>query len=150
MRRDAGALALMYIETGVLTAGLTNLTKVLVRRPRPFVYNPDSPMQHKLETDARKSFFSGHTSLAFAAATCTAAVTSEYLANKNHKTLIWGGCMTLASSVAVCRVLAGKHFPTDVITGALAGGLIGYAVPALHRQDAMNTKTPVLRVSMRW
>ncbi|MDZ7724771.1 MAG: phosphatase PAP2 family protein [candidate division KSB1 bacterium] len=151
MRGDAGTLALMYAETAVLTAGVTNLTKVLVRRTRPYVYFPDRPIQHKLEKDARKSFFSGHTSLAFATATYTATVTSEYLTDNTQRTGVWGGCMALASSVAVCRVLGGRHFPTDVIAGALAGGLIGYVVPALHRQNGEKTaQTPLLRVSFRW
>jgi membrane-associated phospholipid phosphatase len=33
----------------------------------------------------------------------------------------------------VLRVQAGRHFWTDVLTGALAGSLIGYLVPAWHR-----------------
>lgn len=152
MQQDAGILALMYVETAVLAGGVTNLTKVLCKRTRPFVYNPEIAMHQKLNPDARKSFFSGHTSLAFTSAVYTASVATRYVDHARLDAWIWGGCLTLASSVAVCRVWGGQHFLTDVLGGALAGGLIGYAVPELHR----NTRTqsggiaPCLRVSWRW
>jgi undecaprenyl-diphosphatase len=33
------------------------------------------------------------------------------------------------------RVRSGKHFPTDVIAGTIAGAGIGAVVPHLHRTD---------------
>ena len=38
----------------------------------------------------------------------------------------------LASFVATARVLAGMHFATDVIGGAVVGASLGVLVPALH------------------
>lgn len=149
IQNNAETIAWMYAETLLFTSGLTNLTKVLVKRNRPFTYNANVPLTCKLEPDARKSFFSGHTSMAFAAATYTATVVSDY---SDSPALIWGGCMTLASSVAICRVWGGQHFPTDVITGALVGGLVGYTVPCLHRENTTKNErsVPCLRFSFRW
>jgi undecaprenyl-diphosphatase len=41
----------------------------------------------------------------------------------------------LSTFVSVERVRAGKHFPTDVIAGSLAGAAVGVVVPHLHRTD---------------
>ena len=38
----------------------------------------------------------------------------------------------VSASVAVERVAAGWHFPTDVLAGALVGTTVGVVVPALH------------------
>ena len=40
-RTEAGKVGLIGLEALVLTAGLTNLVKVAVRRPRPYMYNPE-------------------------------------------------------------------------------------------------------------
>jgi membrane-associated phospholipid phosphatase len=47
-------------------------------------------------------------------------------------------CGAVAAGVGVLRVVAGKHYPTDVLAGAAAGALIGWAVPALHRARRMH------------
>ncbi|MEM9023429.1 MAG: phosphatase PAP2 family protein, partial [Bacteroidota bacterium] len=43
---------------------------------------------------------------------------------------------TVPATTGLMRVLAGKHFPTDVITGYAVGGAIGFLVPHLHRKRA--------------
>jgi len=37
-----------------------------------------------------------------------------------------------AAATAALRVIAHKHFPTDVATGAALGFVVGWTVPALH------------------
>ena len=59
--------ALMYLETGILTYSITEITKCIVGRIRPYVYNPKVPLRYKIiSSDSRKSFFSGHSSISFA------------------------------------------------------------------------------------
>lgn len=46
----------------------------------------------------------------------------------------WLAVGVFGGSVAVERVLAGRHFYTNVIVGVAAGTAIGIAVPLLHRR----------------
>lgn len=55
--------SLIYLETMVLTAGVTNLVKSLVKRTRPYACNSNVEEEKKTTKDTRFSFFSGHTSL---------------------------------------------------------------------------------------
>lgn len=83
-------------------------------------------------SDAGLSFLSSHTAISFAVAT------SSYLAMRRRHgssavttaTLVVG--LTLASFVGVSRVLAGQHFITDVVGGAIVGSSTGILIPALH------------------
>jgi membrane-associated phospholipid phosphatase len=47
---------------------------------------------------------------------------------------VWVIGMTLASTTAIARVAAGKHFWTDILVGAAVGSATGVAIPALHRR----------------
>jgi membrane-associated phospholipid phosphatase len=133
-RKDFLVVGFIYAETALLTLGITELTKGLVKRPRPYVYNPDLEMSRKTERDARFSFISGHTSLTAALCFTTAKVFSDYSDNPTHEALVWTAAAVLPLTTAALRVEAGKHFPSDVIAGYFVGGAIGYLVPWLHRR----------------
>lgn len=135
-KEDIFSIGVMYLETLTLTYGLTNLTKNIVNRYRPYAYNSDVPLSEKLNLDTKQSFFSGHTSAAFASAVFFSTIYSDQISNEKSKTLVWAGSLTLASSVALLRYFSGKHFPTDIIAGAVVGGLIGYGVPKLHQKNS--------------
>jgi membrane-associated phospholipid phosphatase len=47
--------------------------------------------------------------------------------------------LLLAATVGTLRVLSGKHFPTDVLTGAVVGSALGWLIPELHRNKGSNT-----------
>lgn len=131
---------MLYAETLALTQAATNLVKLAVRRPRPAAYreaeaNRDNPDYSNTDTDSALSFFSGH-----AATTASLSATATYLAFARSPsswrpwaTLVAGTGLT--TFVSVQRVRAGKHFPTDVIAGAVAGAGIGIMVPHLHRTE---------------
>jgi membrane-associated phospholipid phosphatase len=123
--------AVMYAESTALTAALTDILKIAVRRPRPFDYAEPSTTN----TDATLSFPSGHASgVAAVAATATylAFVRSPNTA-RPWITLAIGAVLT--SLVGVERVRAGAHFPTDVIAGSILGGSVGVLVPHLHEHE---------------
>jgi hypothetical protein len=70
------------------------------------------------------SFISGHSMLTWSAAAVTAA---EYPSPWKQI-----GIYTGATATALTRVLAEKHFPTDVLLGSAAGWLIGHYVVRAH------------------
>ncbi len=137
--RDAGARGawptwiLMYAETMSAAVILPAYGKGTVERIRPFVYNPAAPLGDKTTSDARKSFFSRHTSAAFASAVFLSTVYSEYHPASGARPFVWAGSLLAAGLVGIGRYEAGDHFPTGVIAGAAAGAAAGYLVPRLHR-----------------
>ena len=133
MRKDALPVGVVALETYLLTSGLTSLTKSLTRRTRPYVFNPEAPMERKLSRDARRSFFSGHTSMAAAASFVTAQMYSDYHPNSRMQPYVWATAATLPAVMGYLRVRGGKHYVTDVIVGYVVGAGIGLLVPALHR-----------------
>lgn len=134
-QKELNELGIMYLETLTLTYGLTNLTKNLTHRYRPYVYNKDIPIVKKLDSDSRKSFFSGHTSFAFASSIFFAKIISQYSISKQTKNLIWAGSISLATSVGLLRYFSGYHFPSDIFAGAIVGGFIGYFIPEIHKTN---------------
>jgi membrane-associated phospholipid phosphatase len=121
----------VLVEAEALNSALVTLFKYTVQRPLPVVYAGQAPdLLHS--AGGYRSFYSGHTSLAFAA-----LVTGANTWSRRHPGAIWPWVVTVlaGASVGVERVLAGRHFPTDVLAGAAAGTLFGFLVPALHARE---------------
>ncbi len=131
--RPANALedGLVIVEAATLAAAVEALAKDGAGRLRP----GEPPTAGGAAT---QSFYSGHTSLAFSlvAATGTVSTLRGYPATP----WVWGGGVALATGVAYLRVAGEAHWATDVLAGAAAGGLVGFAVPwFLHRAGAADT-----------
>lgn len=139
IRSDWQTLTVMYLETFGWVGAATELTKATARRLRPLVYNPDVPFENKSSSDSRKSFFSGHSSVAFASAVFVSTVYGDYNTNSEWKPYIWAGSLLTASVIGFLRYEAGAHFPTDILAGAVVGSAIGYAIPWMHRKDKEST-----------
>lgn len=132
--------AFMYAETMSLTFALTDIVKIAVRRPRPQAYADAEAHGADLDysnrdTDSALSFFSLHSSM-----TAAIGATATYLAfARSPRTPRPWITLALATGIStftsIERVQAGKHFPTDVIAGSLAGAAVGVVVPHLHRTD---------------
>lgn len=130
--KNASTLATMGLETFLMTYSMTQLVKNTSTRTRPFVYNPEVPLVVKLDKDARKSFFSGHTSVSAAMCFFTAQVYADLYPQSRYKYLVWSAAATLPVAVGLYRNKAGKHFPTDIAVGYLSGLLSGVLIPKLH------------------
>ena len=145
MRSDFGVLALMYTETMLLSGFIPSIGKGSVQRIRPYVYNPEVPPDRKLDREAKASFPSGHTSVAFSSAVFLSIVYGEYYPDSKWKPYVWGGSLLAASLVGYLRVVSGVHFPTDVLAGAALGGIIGWMIPWMHRRtDAGLSLSPTI------
>jgi len=149
IRKDAGTIYSMYGQSLIYGLSLPLLSKGMVPRFRPFVYNPEVPDHVKLTKDARKSFFSGHTSIAFTSMIFFASIFSGYYPESQWKPYVWTGSILLASSVGYLRVAAGKHYPTDVLLGALVGSLIGSIIPKIHESNTTSIAYPPANMSYK-
>lgn len=132
-RKDFGMVAAISAEVFLLNTGLTYLTKELVQRKRPYVYNPDAPLDKKLEKGSTQSFFSGHTSTVASASFSFAMMHTHYYPDSDLKPLVWFLAGVLPMATAILRVRAGKHYWTDVLIGYGVGASIGIGVPLLHQ-----------------
>ncbi len=133
-RQDFGKISILYGETAFITLGITYLTKGIILRTRPYVYNEEFSLADKEKVSARHSFFSGHTSLTAASCFFTAKVFSDYFPDSKLKPYIWAGAIVIPAVTGYLRVASGKHFPTDVITGYAIGATIGFLVPHFHKK----------------
>ncbi|HRH39393.1 MAG TPA: phosphatase PAP2 family protein [Flavobacteriales bacterium] len=122
-------------ESTLLSAGLTNTVKELVRRPRPYMYNADVPPSLHNPDNDYVSFWSGHTANTAAITFSTAYMVQRSDASRGVKTATWIGAALAPAAMGYMRVRAGRHFPTDVLTGYLVGAVVGIAVPYFHRAE---------------
>ncbi|PYP71833.1 MAG: hypothetical protein DMD36_03190, partial [Gemmatimonadetes bacterium] len=108
--------AAVLLNSLAWTEAATGWLKVAVRRNRPILYTAGAASVAS-DRDNRKSFPSGHASLAFAAATSYLVMARrQHLPHRaRNAILMYAG----AAGAASMRVAAGKHFPTDVAGGAL-------------------------------
>jgi membrane-associated phospholipid phosphatase len=133
----AGQMLLVTLESLSITAGVQGTTAALANRERPYGRDCDGSIPTELEdcasTRRYRSFFSGHTSMAFAAATtaCGFQFRHEVFGNAAANTVACGGALLTAAAVGTLRVVGTQHYATDVLTGAGVGSLIGLGVPWL-------------------
>jgi membrane-associated phospholipid phosphatase len=128
---DSAVLA----EAVLVSAALNQLTKVAVQRPRPLLYDRAAGAPALAVADNHLSFYSGHTSTAFAAGMAWAFTFSRRHPGSPWRYAAYGGAAALGGTVGLLRVLAGKHFVSDVLVGAVAGTLVGVGVPWLHARS---------------
>lgn len=138
----------MYAETMLFAWGFKELGKLCVNRSRPYMYFDGAPQEEIEDGDWAASFFSGHTTLAFAAATYTSYVFGKLMPDSAFKIPVIAGTYTLAATVAVTRIAGGCHFATDVLAGAAVGSACGFLVPFLHTKIASQKKNEKVEVAV--
>ena len=135
-----GADVLVYAETLAVNSALVVGAKYAFARPLPRTYQGDPSL---VNSDAGyRSFYSGHASTVTAALTAAAWTARWRYGEQGWPWVVVG---LGAASVSVERVLAGRHFATDVIVGTVMGFAVGTAVPWLHRKasDSAVTVSPL-------
>lgn len=124
--------SVVIAESVMFSSALGVMFETGVRRPRPFVYGEKAPLSVRTETNASLSFFSGHTALSFAATVSLWRTLDRLDVDRKWKYFILGAGLAGSTFVGVSRVLAGDHFPSDVVVGADIGIGFGFLLPALH------------------
>ncbi|GEM_PF-4638948 len=106
--------------TSVVATTLTcKILKHIIQEPRPDDKND------------KKSFPSGHSTLAFAGTTLLFVLRKKYKMNAKTKNAFCTTGLLLALFTAIGRVLANRHWPIDVVCGSLIGIIgvfISYAI----------------------
>lgn len=129
---DAVVMGTMWFQTNLSTLMLTDAVKNSVRRNRPFVYFDGAPLADRMEADARKSFFSGHTSLTACNTFFAAKVWNDMHPDSRWAPVVWSAAALVPAYVGWQRVEAGKHYPSDVVVGAVVGAAVGCLIPTIH------------------
>lgn len=102
------------ISITVARLGVVELIRFFYHRPRPFIVH----QVHQLLSENDWSFPSGHSAFFFAMAMAI------YLYNKK-----WGiGFFLAAILMNINRIIAGVHYPSDIIGGAIIGMAVAYIV----------------------
>ena len=143
----AGAAALLALDEGWATAlndgvviaesalsatAVATMMTLAAGRPRPFLYGDAAPLAERNSTDAGNSFLSSHAAVSFAIATSTYVASHRLHPGARTQYAVLGVGLGAAAFVATSRVLAGDHFITDAIGGALVGSSIGVLVSSIH------------------
>ncbi|MCA9655714.1 MAG: phosphatase PAP2 family protein [Myxococcales bacterium] len=129
----------------------TNVLKDAVGRPRPLAHlGEPALLAEGVESDGDlgRSFPSGHATLSFSSTVAAAMLlTLEQCRPREGRRrrcgprsrrekivlgLTWGLAMAMATTTSTLRVVAGKHYPTDVLMGAAVGAASGVVIPLLH------------------
>jgi len=118
--------AVVFTEAITVNGALVTAAKYIVQRPIPRVYSGAAAAN---DPGNYRSFYSGHTSIAFAALS-TASVTLNRRYGLTWQP--WVATAIIGASVAMERVLAGRHFYSDVVVGAIAGTATGIGVARFH------------------
>lgn len=151
--------ALLIAEAAALAADVNQLTKLIAGRERPFVHalSPEQKSLTPNPSDNNLSFFSGHSSEAFALAAASGTVAT--MRGYRWAPLAWSVGGAIAATTAYLRIAADKHWLTDVVVGAVVGAGIGFAVPYFfhsaiddppRNQASPAVRTNVLPIGTGW
>ncbi|MDQ3031859.1 MAG: phosphatase PAP2 family protein [Myxococcota bacterium] len=116
-----------------LTLSIGSGVKAAVGRARPFERDcADDPQREGCDgPDRFHSFYSGHSAMAFTSAgfSCAMHLSRSLYDDQAADAASCGTSLALATTTGLMRVLADRHYLTDVLIGAVLGFVIGYIVP---------------------
>jgi len=146
-------------ESALLSLALMQGVKFAAVRKRPFVrygngetsgiYSVDDP-------DSRLSLPSGHTALATSLGVSLA--TTATIQESSAAPWLWAVAAVGSITTGTLRMIAEKHYFTDVVAGAAIGAVCGTVIPLLHRRGgplssdsvSVAARSPALSVSGRF
>lgn len=123
---------LIVTQAVLLNGTLTELARLIVQRPRPFVYA--DPKAYGADIQNYTSFYSGHTSFAAASTIALTLVLWHRGAPRWARLTMLVSAMLIIFATAIGRVTAGRHFPTDTLGGMIAGGMVAFLTVGLTQR----------------
>ncbi len=144
----AAQLTLMDMQAFGLAGVFTLGTEHLVGRARPPFSScgqglPDSPDAAACSRgDSFRSFYAGHPAAAFTSAglTCAHHQNLPLYGGGVPDALACAGMVGLATTTGVLRIVADRHWASDVIVGSAVGAGVGYLLPSLLHYRLFQTK----------
>ncbi len=127
-----GTDLVLVAQTSFWNGLLNETTRLITQRPRPFVIQDPKGMGS--DPAHYTSFYSGHTSFT---ATSMVALFLILLSRKAPLLLLMAFASLaplLTFSTGALRVLAARHFITDVLVAGLAGTFVALLIALLHKQ----------------
>lgn len=134
MRRDGVKLMFMYVEAQAITGTVYTIAAMNANRFRPYVYNPNVPIEKRTRGGVRNSFFAGHVALVGTSTFFMAKTWSDYHPGMKGKWILYAVAGGLTATTGIMRVKAGEHFPSDVLVGSILGPAVGILVPYFHKK----------------
>ncbi|MCA9517494.1 MAG: phosphatase PAP2 family protein [Myxococcales bacterium] len=134
--------SLINAEVIAITLAIQGITNVTVSRERPYgreCGDEKTGLENDcVGTNRYRSFFSGHTSTAFAmaAASCSHHINLSLYQDPTADAMSCVGGFVVAGLTGYLRISGDQHYLTDVLTGAGVGTFVGFFVPWLfHYRD---------------
>jgi hypothetical protein len=124
---------IILLEAGSISMGLTQCSKGLFKRERPYAYNDEVSLNKRESRETSLSFWSSHTAHTFTMAVATGYIFQNRYPESALKKPVWAFGLTCATATGILRVKSGNHFPSDVIAGAAVGSLTGWLIPRIHK-----------------
>src|SRR5262249_23546400 len=103
--------AVVVAQTILSAQSFAAWTSAAVRRPRPYMYGENAPLDERRNPYAALSFFSGHATTAFAAAVVLHRTLARRHPDSAVPHLVLASTLAVAGLVATGRVASGNHFP---------------------------------------
>jgi len=134
-------LTLLAIEVQFVTAAIQSTANMLASRVRPYVRDCGGELASDngdcTGSVRFRSYFSGHTSQAFAGAVTSCVFHARFplYGGGSKDVLPCIGMLAGATAVGVFRMMGDMHYVTDVLSGALVGSAVGLALPLLRMRN---------------
>ncbi len=134
-------LTLLAIEVQFISAAIQSTSNMIASRVRPYVRDCGGELPESngdcTGSVRFRSYFSGHTSQAFAGAvtSCVFHAKFDLYGGGSADVLPCVGLLASATAVGVFRMMGDMHYITDVFSGAIMGSAVGAIVPLLRMRD---------------
>ncbi len=150
IRKDAGTVGLMYLEALSMSHLVFGLQAAFIDRQRPYVYNPDAPMDVRTAGRGQTSYYAYLPMVTAVSSVFAAKVWSDYHPNHRLKPLVWTAAGTAILGSNLLSYYSGDAHPTDLLVGTALGAATGFLVPYFKLKLAEKKAREGMNSQRRW